>query len=323
MGDVTEEELAQGAWSTLRSEPMAPIRICLPTDDQVATSTIRALAERNIVQIMDNNYGVPITQRRYKQEVASCVECARWIRVLQDEVIAANEEESGLFERTDEDVSFGTVFTDLEQPLEKLLAWHTEVQRFNTVLADIIRRRNERVEQREVLLRSGDFLAQALLEASPRSVPATTGPGNVEAEMSDLSTGLLSGQDVESQEGTQLQSLSGVVLTMQEENFNRALFRAMRGLVITQFKQIEDKILDPVTEKVVHKSAFTTFFHGTQALQRVMRIADGYGAHLYDVPQGQAERGELIRECEDQYQDQQLRDTAQWAKGKIQMRVGM
>ena len=27
---------------------------------------------------------------------------------------------------------------------------------------------------------------------------------------------------------------------------------------------------------------------------------------------------ELIRECEDQYQDQQLRDTAQWAKGKIQ-----
>jgi importin subunit beta-1 len=32
---------------------------------------------------------------------------------------------------------------------------------------------------------------------------------------------------------------------------------------------------------------------------------------------------ELIRECEDQYQDQQLRDTAQWAKGKIQMRVGM
>ena len=32
---------------------------------------------------------------------------------------------------------------------------------------------------------------------------------------------------------------------------------------------------------------------------------------------------ELIRECEDQYQDQQLRDTAQWAKGKITMRVGM
>lgn len=32
---------------------------------------------------------------------------------------------------------------------------------------------------------------------------------------------------------------------------------------------------------------------------------------------------DLIRECEDQYQDQQLRDTAQWAKGKITMRVGM
>ena len=97
-----------------------------------------------------------------------------------------------------------------------------------------------------------------------------------------MSTGLLTDQDVENQTSNdmQLQSLSGVILTSQTENFARALFRALRGLVnstthdyffaesccqvITQFKQIEETITDPVTGSVVYKSAFTTFFHGTQ-----------------------------------------------------------
>jgi len=36
MADVSEAELDAGAWSTFRSEPMAAIRICLPTDDTVS-----------------------------------------------------------------------------------------------------------------------------------------------------------------------------------------------------------------------------------------------------------------------------------------------
>ena len=53
---------------------------------QVAISTIRALANAQIVQILDNNGDLPITQRRYKQEVASCTECMRLLRVLKEEV---------------------------------------------------------------------------------------------------------------------------------------------------------------------------------------------------------------------------------------------
>jgi hypothetical protein len=86
MADVTDEQIERGAWSTFRSEPMSAIRICLPTDDQVAISTIRELAKTQIVQILDNNGDLPITQRRYKQEVASCVECTYLLRVLEEEV---------------------------------------------------------------------------------------------------------------------------------------------------------------------------------------------------------------------------------------------
>ena len=42
-------------------------------------------------------------------------------------MIAADEEEKGLFERNDEDVGMGVIHTDLEQPLEKLLGWNGEV----------------------------------------------------------------------------------------------------------------------------------------------------------------------------------------------------
>ena len=42
-------------------------------------------------------------------------------------MIAADEEQKGLFERNDEDVGMGFIYTDLEQPLEKLLGWSGEV----------------------------------------------------------------------------------------------------------------------------------------------------------------------------------------------------
>ena len=38
MAEVSDAEVNAGAWSMFRSEPMAPIRICLPTDDQVLFS---------------------------------------------------------------------------------------------------------------------------------------------------------------------------------------------------------------------------------------------------------------------------------------------
>jgi len=284
----------------------------------VAISTIRALANAQIVQILDNNGDLPITQRRYKQEVASCTECMRLLRVLKEEVITANEEESGQFERNDDDVGYGVVYADLEQPLEKLMAWYGEVHTFNDVLSDVTRGRNEKIEFREVLLRSGDFLAFAQAEASPRSIGATL--HGVAAEMSDMSTGLLTDQDVENQTSNdmQLQSLSGVILTSQTENFARALFRALRGLVITQFKQIEETITDPVTGSVVYKSAFTTFFHGTQALQRVTRIADGFAAHCYDVPTDRSERERMIHDFENEIGDMQ-KVIDETKRGKLQV----
>jgi vacuolar-type H+-ATPase subunit I/STV1 len=223
---------------------------------------------------------------------------ARLTRLLR-KVIAANEEETGLFERNDDDVGFGHVYTDLEQPLEKLRSWYEEVDQHNVVLAEITRRRNEQVELRDVLLRSGDFLALAEAEVSPRSIG--TSVRGVGTEMSEMSTGLLTDQDIESQapeDGMQLQSLSGVVLTSQTENFARALFRALRGHVITQFKQIEDSITDPVTGKAVYKSAFTAFFHGAQALQIVTRIANGFSARICDVPGNRIAREQLIQECD-------------------------
>merc|ERR1711970_782083 len=61
---------------------------------------------------------------------------------------------------------------------------------------------------------------------------------------------------------------------------------------------IEDVITDPGTGKPVYKSAFTSFFHGTQALQIVTRIANGFGAHICDVPANRSAREQMIQECD-------------------------
>merc|ERR1711871_224395 len=248
--------------------------------------------------VLDANESIPLIQRRYKQEVASCMECLRLLRDLEKEVIAADEEQKGLFERNDEDVGMGFIYTDLEQPLEKLLGWSGEVSQFNGALADITSHRNHQVELKEVLLRSGDFLAVA--DEVPRAVEPSRGDG---VEMADMSTGLLSDQDrdVESQrkQDDGLRTLSGVVRTENVENFAKHVFRSLRGLVITQFKHIDEKITDPETGQVVFKSAFTAFFHGEQSLKSVTRIAKAYNCNIYDIPGSAGEREALVRECEE------------------------
>ena len=57
----------------------------------MAISTIRALAGLNIVMVLDDNESIPLIQRRYKQEVASCMECLRLLRDLEKEVAASLE----------------------------------------------------------------------------------------------------------------------------------------------------------------------------------------------------------------------------------------
>jgi len=292
---LTDEVVDEGL-STFRSEIMTPIRICLPTDDQVAACTIRALAATQTVQIMDGNGDQPITQRRYKQEVQTCIECVRLLRGLEEEVIATDEERKGLFERADDEVSYGVVYTDLEQPLEKLSAWHEAVTRNKTVLAEFTNRKNALIEELEVLQRSVPFR-----EETAQTKPA--GPSGI--EMSDMKQGLLGAQqDVESQQRDEgrVQCMSGVILTSNQENFSRALFRMQRGLVITTFKQIEQEIRDPISGKMAYKSAFTSFYHGNVAKERIEKLAKAYGANLYDVPDSSKERTGRISECASEIQ---------------------
>jgi len=164
-----------------------------------------------------------------------------------------------------------------------------------------------------VLERSGDFLKAA--EADP--LPGPT-PG-VSAEMSNMNTGLMAGaQDVESQQSDGLQSISGVVRTEQAENFARALFRTMRGLIITQFMRIEDRIEDPENGQVVFKSAFTAFFHGEQARKQVTRIANAYQANIYEIPTDANARSSLVNECITSI-DQINNVVAETKRGKLQV----
>ena len=144
----------------------------------------------------------------------------------------------------------------------------------------------------QVLNRAGGFLGSIQQLVKPEDDNGV--------ELTDMNSSLLSDTDVEAQrtrgQDAAVQSISGVILTSSTENFMRSLFRSQRGLVVTNFTQIEEGINDPYTGSKVYKSCFTSFFHGDQASLRIMKIATSFGANIYDIPSSATVRADKMRE---------------------------
>lgn len=288
---VDESTVREGSWTVFRSEEMSPVRICIPIDESVATSTIRELAATNMVQINDSNLDMPESKRRFKDQLKRCGDCLRFCRILEEEVIKMDEDsEVDLFERTLE--SFA-VYHDLREPYEKLSAWTTDIEESNHATMAIIQQKNTLLEHAAVLNYAGEFVNFAI-EASPRSL-ASRDPADLEQALLDL--------DNTGADAAMVHCVTGVCVTRTAESFLRALFRALRGCVLTQMHHLEQKITDPVSGQRIFKSAFVAVCTGDASVEKVKHIALGYNAHLYDCPTAQLDRERELEDCYSQIAD--------------------
>jgi len=283
--DLQEPVLGNGAWSVFRSEEMSPIRICLPIDEAVATSTIRAVAATSMVQINDSNLDMPESKRRFKDQLKLCGVCLRYCRLLEEEVIRMDDESQiQLFERT---IDSFAVFHDLNEPFEKLSAWAQEIEQNNYASMSIIKNRNEHVEHAAVLLHAGEFVNFAVSQ-SPRSLNAAD----------SLNTSLLDAEEgAAGLADAMVHCVTGVCVTRTAESFSRALFRSLRGCVLMQLHHMDQQITDPVTGQQIFKSAFAAVCTGDASVEKIKHIAMGYNAHLYECPTAQLDRERELDAC--------------------------
>eukprot|EP00658_Telonema_sp_P-2_P049461 TRINITY_DN3761_c0_g1_i3.p1 TRINITY_DN3761_c0_g1~~TRINITY_DN3761_c0_g1_i3.p1 ORF type:complete len:936 (-),score=261.83 TRINITY_DN3761_c0_g1_i3:308-3115(-) len=277
-----------GAWSVFRSEEMSPVRICLPIDEAVATSTIRAVAATSMVQVNDRNADMPESARRFKDQLKLCHDCLRYVRKLEDEVIRADEESAvQLFERT---IDQHSVYNDLNKAHEILSSMVADIDQSNFATVSIIKNRNEAVEHAAVLLHAGEFVNFAI-EQSPRSL-------GVPEDSSSLQTGLL---DMESgttgQDAAMVRCVTGVCITRTAESFSRALFRGLRGCVLMQMHHLDQEITDPVTGQPIFKSAFAAVCTGEASVDKIRHIAVAFSAHMYECPTAQLDRERELARC--------------------------
>jgi len=285
-----EDTTADGAWTVFRSEEMSPIQICLPIDERVATSTIRALAASKMVQINDSNLDMPESRRRFKDQLLLCSTCLRYCRALEEEVLKMDEESDiQLFERTID--GHDKAFVDMNEPFDKLKSWMDDINQNNFANTSIVQSKNALTEHAAVLLHAGEFV-QFASQQTPRSL------GRVEKD-EDITDGLLdveAGPDGAISDAT-VQYLTGVCVTRTAESFSRALFRSLRGCVLLRLHHLDQEISDPATGNRVFKSAFAAVCTGAASIAKVKHIANGFNAHIYECPQSQLEREQQLDQC--------------------------
>jgi V-type H+-transporting ATPase subunit a len=99
-----------------------------------------------------------------------------------------------------------------------------------------------------------------------------------------LGTGVeMSGMDTAS---GSLTNIVGVIAEDKIPTFQKILFRATRGNIVVRFAEIGDPIFDAGEGKEVQKQVFVGFLQGAHTYEKVKRICDVVGAHVYNYDEG-------------------------------------
>lgn len=97
--------------------------------------------------------------------------------------------------------------------------------------------------------------------------------------------------DVEAlEQSTRLGYVTGVIDRERISSFENVLWRVLRGNLYMNYLKIDEPVVDPTTAKLVDKSVFIIFSHGTQVLGKIRRVCESLGANLYNVDDTEEER---------------------------------
>uniref|UniRef100_A0AAQ5XD03 V-type proton ATPase subunit a n=1 Tax=Amphiprion ocellaris TaxID=80972 RepID=A0AAQ5XD03_AMPOC len=97
--------------------------------------------------------------------------------------------------------------------------------------------------------------------------------------------------------------VAGVVHPWKVPSFERLLWRACRGYIIVDFREMEDRLEHPDTGEMVQWTVFLISYWGEQIGQKVKKICDCFRTQTFAYPESSAEREEILQGLQGRIED--------------------
>uniref|UniRef100_A0A3B5QHW8 V-type proton ATPase subunit a n=1 Tax=Xiphophorus maculatus TaxID=8083 RepID=A0A3B5QHW8_XIPMA len=97
--------------------------------------------------------------------------------------------------------------------------------------------------------------------------------------------------------------VAGVVHPWKVPSFERLLWRACRGYIIVDFREMDDRLQHPDTGEMVQWTVFLISFWGDQIGQKVKKICDCFHTQTFVYPESTTEREEILEGLQGRIED--------------------
>ncbi|XP_075889133.1 T cell immune regulator 1, ATPase H+ transporting V0 subunit a3b [Nelusetta ayraudi] len=256
--------------SFFRSEEVCLVQLFLQSGS--AYNCVSELGELGLVEFRDLNPNVNAFQRKFVGEVRRCEELEKTFSFLEQEINRS-------------------LSPPLQQPLtppcptplapqpRELITIEEESERLARELKEVSRNRDSLRAQLTQLCQYRGVLTQThSLTTSPDPPPLLESQGLLDNR-----------QDVH------LSFVAGVVHPWKAPSFERLLWRACRGFIIVDFREMEERLEHPETGEMVQWTVFLISYWGDQIGQKVKKICDCFRTQTFAYPESHAEREEILQ----------------------------
>uniref|UniRef100_A0A8L0DQ49 V-type proton ATPase subunit a n=1 Tax=Oncorhynchus mykiss TaxID=8022 RepID=A0A8L0DQ49_ONCMY len=254
-----------------RSEEVCLVQLFLQSGS--AYNCVSELGELGLVEFRDLNPNVNSFQRKFVNEVRRCEEMEKTFTYLEQEIVRS------LFPPQAGPLPTPSPLPAAPQPRE-LMAIEEESERLARELREV--RRGEREARR------GEKMGEGEGEGRWEKMDGENGRGSEGA--------FVSGYFFPSRVFFRLlpSFVAGVVHPWKVPSFERLLWRACRGYIIVDFREMEESLELPETGEMVQWTVFLISFWGEQIGQKVKKICDCFHTHTFDYPEGTTEREKIL-----------------------------
>ncbi|KAB5571047.1 hypothetical protein PHYPO_G00220440 [Pangasianodon hypophthalmus] len=256
--------------SMFRSEEVCLVQLFLQSG--AAYNCVSELGELGIVEFRDLNPNVNAFQRKFVNEVRRCEELEKTFAFLDQEITRSLSP------------SFHTPLQDpllsppAPQPRE-LLTIEEESERLAQELREVSRNRDSiRAQLNQLCQYRGVLTQMHFLTTSQTAPPPSFDP-----------VGL-----AENRQDVRLSFVAGVVHPWKVPAFERLLWRACRGYIIVDFREMDEKLEHPESGEMVQWTIFLISFWGDQIGQKVKKICDCFHTQTFPYSESQAEREQVL-----------------------------
>uniref|UniRef100_A0A674DGZ1 V-type proton ATPase subunit a n=1 Tax=Salmo trutta TaxID=8032 RepID=A0A674DGZ1_SALTR len=270
--------------SMFRSEEVCLVQLFLQSGS--AYNCVSELGELGLVEFRDLNPNVNSFQRKFVGEVRRCEELEKTFSFLEQEI------NRSLWPPLHGPLPSPCPTPSAPQPRD-LLTIEEESERMARELKEVSRNRDSLRAQMTQLSQYKGVLTQthSLTASQVRTTPPRPTPSELQ---------LLFGYTLEpNRQDVHLSFVAGVVHPWKVPSFERLLWRACRGYIIVDFREMEEQLEHPVTGEM-QWTVFLISYWGDQIGQKVKKICD-WCTFVY--PDSPTEREEILQGLQGRIED--------------------